>query len=168
LLLQAMQLVRGRWSFRLAEVVYTISVVRREPLDWSSVMQAARHIGALPSLSCYLDYVTQIYERVFAGRLVHDALVRRLLLDGWGPVEFTGGAFRFPALRVSSRLYASQLGADLRSGRWHGAGRLCLLPVVAAALALGKLGRAASPPAAGHRRGDERVATCDGSQDGAP
>jgi hypothetical protein len=145
LLLQGLQLVRGRLSFRLSEVLYTISVVMREPVDWDYVIDTARQIGALASLSCYLAYVTQIYQHVFPRHLLPEAVARRLRLDGWGRVEFTGGAFRFPLLRVGGRVYVSQLGADLRSGRWDSVGRLALLPVLAAAAGLQRLTRKPLP-----------------------
>jgi hypothetical protein len=144
-LLQGLQLVRGRLSFRLSEVLYTISVIERDLIDWAYVTHSARQHGTLASLSCYLGYVAQIYERLFARSLLPEVVARQLRLDGWGRVEFIRGAFRFPVLRVGGRVYVSQLGADVRSGRWESVGRLVLLPVLAAAAGLQMLTRRTRP-----------------------
>jgi len=144
LLLQGLE-VRGRSRFRLAELLYTISLVRRGPVAWAYVTHTARQAGILTGLSCYLGYVSRIYGRLFARALFPEPLVRELSLNSWGRVEFTNGAFRVPALRARGRLYAGQLGAHLRSGRWDSVGRLCLLPLLAAASGLAKLAPPDSP-----------------------
>lgn len=147
ILLQGLQQVRGRLSFRLAAVLYTIVTLRAPDFDWEYLTRAARRIGLSDGLSCYLTYVGQIHQRLFASALLPAEAARALWLDEWGQVEFRDGAFRFPTLRVNGWVYASQFSADVRSGRWASASRLCLLPLVAAAAGLKRLVPAQLAPA---------------------
>jgi len=136
LVLQGVQRVYGRRSLRVADVAYTVSSLRHDPLDWNYVLGTARRIGVLPALACYLGYVEQIHRDLPGGSLV-PPLVRKLLpLEGWGRVTFTRGAYRFPALRVNGRLYVRQLAAGLRAAKWDRAARLLLLPIVGAGVAV--------------------------------
>jgi hypothetical protein len=144
LVLQGLDRVAGRRSFRLGDVVSTIRTVRAG-LDWDAVLRTARAVGGLPSLWCYLSYVAQI-SREALGRELALPPLGMAAATRWGRAEFKGGLFRFPAVRVSGAVYASAFGAALAAGRWAGAGRLLLLPVLAAAT-LGR--RAARTVAAG-------------------
>jgi hypothetical protein len=136
LVLQGLEKVAGRRSFHLSDVVHTVGTLRAGDLDWDYVTETARAHGVEAGLSCYLSYVDDIHRRLVGRPLLLSEVKRTLRIDGWGRVDFRDGAFRFPALRVSGRLYAHQLVANVRAGRWGGAGRLCLLPfVVGAALA---------------------------------
>jgi Uncharacterised nucleotidyltransferase len=130
LVLQGLDRIAGRRSFRIADVVSTIGAVR-DGLDWDVVLRTAEATGTLPGLSCYLTYVSQIHR---------EALGRELALPplgvsggvGWGRAEFHHGAFRFPAVRVNGAVYARAFGSAVAQRRWVGAGRLLLLPLVAA------------------------------------
>jgi len=143
IVLQGVQRIYGRRSLRLSDVAYTIASLR-DPLDWPYVLSTARRIGVLPGLGCYLSYVEQIHGELFGGPLVPQQVRDRLPLAGWGRVEFMRGAYRFPALRVNARLYLKQLVAGLWTANWDRAARLCLLPLVGAALAAGRVGAASS------------------------
>lgn len=144
-LLQGVQLVRGRSSFRITEPLYTIETVRRQRLDWEELIGAARRLGVLAGLACYLTYVARIHEQLFAQALLPDAVARQLRPRGWGTVEFRNAAFHFPRVAVSARVYLAQLGADVAARRWESVRRLSLLPLVAAAAGLRRLSRASSP-----------------------
>jgi hypothetical protein len=133
LVLQGLEKVAGRRAFHLSDVVHTVGTLRAEGLDWDYVIKTARAHGGEAGLCCYLSYVDEIHRRVVGRPLLLPEVQRTLRIDGWGRVDFRDGAFRFPAFRVSGRLYARQLVANVRSGRWGSAGRLCLLPFVAAA-----------------------------------
>ena len=139
LVLQGVQRVAGRRSIRLCDVVYTVSSLRRDALDWDYILGTARRMGVLSSLGCYLGYVEQIHRDRRGAPLVPPPVRRALPLEGWGRVEFARGAYRFPALRVNGELYFQQLVAGLRSANWSAAARLCWVPVVGAATALGRL-----------------------------
>jgi hypothetical protein len=144
LVLQGVQRIYGRRSLRLSDVAYTVSSLRHDPLDWEYILGTARRIGVLAGLGCYVGYVEQIRRALFGDLLVPATVRDRLPLEGWGRVEFTRGAYRFPALRVNARLYLKQLVAGLLAANWDGAARLCLLPLVGAAVAVGRLTGAAS------------------------
>jgi hypothetical protein len=106
--------------------------IRRDSLDWDYIVHTAGRVGVLPGLSCYLSYVEQIYRFLYRQNLVPPAVRPALLLEGWGRVEFRGGQYRYPTLKVNARLYGRQLGTQLAAGNWEGAGRVCLIPVVGA------------------------------------
>jgi len=132
LILQAMQRVWGRGSLRLADVLYAIELIRREPIDWATLARRARLAYAFHSLSCFLTYVNQIHEEVFDRGLLPDLASDALKLGRrWGRAEFQGGRYRFPLARVQRRAYAAQLLGALGSGHWDSAGRLGLFPLLA-------------------------------------
>jgi len=150
LVLQGLQRVWGRRQILLCDVVFTISAIRRGTLDWEYVIGTARQHGGFQGLCCYLSYVDQIHRDVFGRPLLAAAVRQRLVLRGWGRTRFRAGAYRFPVLRVNTRLYLQQLVARLAAGDWEGAGRICLLPLVALARAARRLApRRPPPPAAG-------------------
>ncbi len=133
LVLQGLEKVAGRWSFHLSDVVHTVATLGAERLDWDYVIGTARAHGGEAGLCCYLHYVDEIHERFVGRRLLHPETRRALRFDRWGKVDFEEGAFRFPALRVSGRVYAREFLVHIRSGCWDSAARLCLLPLVAGA-----------------------------------
>ena len=136
LVLQGVQRVSGRRSLRLCDVVYTVSSLRRDRLDWDYILGTARRIGVLSGLGCYLSYVEQIHRDAFWTPLLPAVARRALPLEGWGRVDFTHGAYRFPAVRVNGRMYLRQLAAGLWTANWGGTARLCCAPVVGAATAV--------------------------------
>ena len=131
LVLQGMQRLYGRLGIQACDVVATIIAVRRDLVDWDYIIRVARHLGVFPGLSCYLGYVDQIHREVYNESLP----VRMPPSAPWGRLRFRKGLFRYPVLRVNSRLYARAFGAQIAAGNWSGAGRLCLLPVVGLARA---------------------------------
>ncbi len=143
LILQGMTRVAGRRSFRLADVVATVTIVRGQRLDWTYLVGIARHVGVLPGLCCYLSYVDQIYGALYDRHLLPPEARRILTLDGWGAVAFRRGWYRFAALRVRNRLYWRQLASAAVGGEWGVASRLCLAPAMVVACSLGLVGRKA-------------------------
>ena len=130
LVLQGLDRVAGRRSFRIADVVSTVAALQGG-LDWDVVLRTASATDVLPGLSCYLSYVSQIHREALGRELVLPPLgVPRAA--SWGRAEFTRGAFHFPAVRVNGELYARAFGSAVARGRWLGAGRLLLLPLIAA------------------------------------
>ena len=158
LVLQGLQRVWGRLRIALCDVVFTMSAIRRGSLDWDYILATARRHGALAGLGCYLSYVDQIHRDVFWQPLVAEPMRGVLGLRGWGRVEFRAGGYRFPILRVNSRLYVRQLGSRIAARDWTAATRLFLIPVVAAARAFRRLAQgltsATAPP-----RGIEKTMT---------
>ena len=132
LLIQALHRLYGRPVLKLRDAHWTLSTLRRQDLDWRYLVDAARRAGMLSGLSCFLDYAEQIHRQVLGSPLVPAEQRARLALGTWGRVEFRGGAYRFPAASVTSRLYFREFCSDVTTGNWGAAGRLCLLPVLAA------------------------------------
>lgn len=157
LVLQGMQRIAGRLRIALGDIVFTIATARRPELDWDYVIATARRHGALPGLSCYLGFVDQIHRDVFWRPLLPPTVQGSLMLHGWGRAEYRGGAYRFPLVRVNGRLCWYQFRQRIAAGDWAGAGRLCLVPVVAGARLARRLTRAAEP-AATNPFGPARVA----------
>jgi len=141
LVLQGMQRIAGRLGIALGDIVFTISMARRPAIDWDYVIATARRHGALPGLSCYLNYVDQIHRDVFWRPLLPTAVWSSRLLRGWGRTEYRAGAYRFPLVRVNAALHWHDLRHRLAGADWAGAGRLCLMPLVAGARLIGRLTR---------------------------
>ena len=148
LVLQGMQRVAGRLRLALCDIIFTVSTVRRPSLDWAYVIATAREHAALPGLGCYLGYVNQIHHAVLERPLLPDAVGRSLMLDGWGRIAFRDGSYRVPIVRANIRLAARQFRHRIGVGDWTGAGRLCLVPIVAGARLIGRLTRASELPSA--------------------
>ena len=142
IVIQAIQRVYGRLGLRLADVVYTINALRGQPVNWEYVVRTVTSLGVLPGLVCYLSYVEQIHRAELGGALPLVGFPRHIALGGWGRVEFRRGAYRFPVIRTNGRLYLHKLRNELGAGRWSAAGRLCLVPVLAAANAARRRRRA--------------------------
>jgi hypothetical protein len=130
MVLQGMRRVYGRRSFRLTDVIATVTALRVPGLDWGYVIRTARALGMLPGLSCYLSYVDQIHRALYGGDLIPQAPRAGLTLEGWGRFAFRGAAYRFPAARVGGRLYWQELRTALTTRNWSAASRLGLLPAV--------------------------------------
>lgn len=141
LVLQGLQRVWGRLRIALCDVVFTISAIRRGALDWDYIVVTARQHGAWDGLCCYLSYVDQIHRDVFGQPLLSDVVRPALVLEGWGRVAFRRGGYRFPIVRVNSRLYLQQFRTRIAARDWEGAGRLCLIPIVAVARIFHRLAR---------------------------
>ena len=131
LVLQGMQRIFGRTDVRLSDIVYTVSSLRRDDLDWGQVLETARAFQVLDGLACYLVYVDQIHREVIAGTPLPLPMVLRARAERWGRLEFRRGSYRFPTLRVNGALYLAKLDAEVRERNWSAAGRLCLAPAIA-------------------------------------
>lgn len=131
LILQGMQRVFWRTSIRLSDLFQTISLLRRESLNWGPLLQTARQLRLVEELSCYLTYVDQINREVLGGRRLTIPAGLTAAGHRWGRLEFRGGTYRFPALRVNSALYLSKLGTAVRNRSWDVAARLSLAPALA-------------------------------------
>jgi hypothetical protein len=133
LILQGMQRIFGRADVRISDLVYTITSLRQDPLDWGQILATARQLRVFQGLACYLSYVEQVHDQVLGGPLLTPAMSATVHLPRWGRLEFRQGSYRFPAVRVNSALYFSKLVAEVRGQNWSSAGRLCLAPAVAVA-----------------------------------
>lgn len=131
LILQGMQRIFGRADVRLSDLVYTITSLRRDALDWGQILETARQLRVVEGLTCYLSYVEQVHDQVLDGPLLTPALSATVHLPRWGRLEFRQGSYRFPVVRVNGALYFARLVAEVRGHNWSSAGRLCLAPAVA-------------------------------------
>jgi hypothetical protein len=133
LLLMVLDRLYGRPAIPLRDVHWTISTVRAGLLDWDYLIGAARSTGLIAGLSCFLAYSEQIHRQLFAHPLLPGQVRSRLGAGDWGQVAFDAGSFRFPAARITGRLYFDEFCADVATGNWEAATRLVFLPLVAAA-----------------------------------
>ncbi len=133
LLLLVLDRLYGRPALRLRDAHWAITTIRSGMLDWDSLIAAARSHALVPGLSCYLDYVDQIHRQLFGRPVLPESVRPRLAAGNWGQVEFESGCYRFPAARVTGRLYFTEFCQDLVAGHWQAASRLIWLPIVAAA-----------------------------------
>ena len=138
LVMQATQRVYGRRYIRLAPILYTITSLRRDNLDWDYILNTARRFNAFLGLSCYLSYVNQIHLQVFGKELLPADLKKSLVTEDWGNIEFRNGAFRFQHMRVARKVYLNMFGAAIVSRNWRSLSRLCVAPLVAATAMLRK------------------------------
>lgn len=158
LVLQGVEKVTARRTFHLCDVLQTIGTIRRGGVDWDYVVATARALGVRGALSCYLHFVHDIHARLLGdarGGLLEPA-TRRLL----GPrlarhTSFGEAGFTFPALWVTGRVHARQLGRAVLAHDWVSAQRLALWPLAALAARLGQA--AASSSAAPQRAWPEPV-----------
>lgn len=133
LLLQALSRFYGRPALRLRDVVAAVQLVRAcDGLCWSRLADEARDNGLLPGLRRHLDAIEQIHMTLL-GRPLLPLDARALIDEHAEPAEFRNDTFAYPAARVAAPLYLRQLATDIAKGDWGGAGRLFLLPLVAAA-----------------------------------
>ena len=145
--LQGMQRVYGRRSFKLADVVFTIGALRDAALDWDRVIRTARETGTLPGLSCYLGFVDRIHRRTLGAALLDPAVHVGLETEHWGHIIVGAGEYRFHGRRVTQTLYRRFVAAKLAARDWRAAGR------VAALLPFAALGSTASALVRRTRRG---------------
>ena len=142
LVLQGLEKVAGRRSFHLCDMVQTIAILRGPPVDWDYVLATARAHGGWDGLSCYLHYVDEAHTRLVGWELLPAWPRRALRLQGWGHARLREAGFRFPAVRVTSRLHGRQLGRALRAGDWDAVLHLSLWPIAVLGARLGRRRRA--------------------------
>jgi hypothetical protein len=131
MVLQGMQRLYGRRYIRISDILHTIRIVAQKDLDWDHVIKSAKDLGVFPGLCCYLSYVDHIYREVFNHTLVSQE-VRPLLVRPVGSeITFRTPYYRFPAVRIATRLYFKKFQAALLSGDLEGASRISVTPLVA-------------------------------------
>jgi hypothetical protein len=140
--LHGVQRVYGRLGIDLGDVVAATTLVRRPGLDWTAILDTAAHLGVLPGLGAFLEYVEQIHGHLFGRPLLPAGPRSRLRLRRRGSITFRDGVYRHPMLRVNAALYARRLAAALVTRRWGTALRVCLVPIIGLARALRYVRRA--------------------------
>lgn len=135
MMLQGLFRVYGRRSIRLADATWAIRLIRAGRADWGVVIERAADWGILPGLGCYLCFLDQVHRRSCGTPLLSPEL-RGVVRHRWGDAEIRHGLIRFPAGRVTSRLYLLQIGEQLGRADLAAAGRSMLVPVVGAASAV--------------------------------
>lgn len=140
LILQAMQKVYGRRFIRMSDMVYTINSIRKDDLDWGYIINMASWLGIFHGLCCYLGYVNQIHSEILEADLLNSEVKSALILNGWGKMEFKSPYYRFPNVRIASRLYSRKFQAAILAGDLNGASRLCFTPLAAVATVFRRTG----------------------------
>lgn len=131
LILQALQRVVQRSYLRLSDVVCTISLLRRNALNWNYIYRTVNELNVVYGLTCYLSFVEQIHRETFDTSVLPPRLIRSVGRQKWPLIEFKDGFYRFPRLKVGARGYANKFFSALISENWAVARRLSLLPVLA-------------------------------------
>ncbi|PYP42100.1 MAG: hypothetical protein DMD43_04160 [Gemmatimonadetes bacterium] len=139
---QALAYGIGLPALRIGDALWTISAVRDGGLDWETVLRTAQATGLLPALSCHLSGVEQLHQRLIGLPLLNPEIRPRLIQRSWGRIEFRRGSYRLAGGRVRAGLFLRQLRAKIESRDWSAAGRLCLLPLVAASAGWQRVARA--------------------------
>ena len=142
MILQAMQRVYGRRPIRISDIVYAISSLRKDDLDWDYLIKSTNQLGIFHGLCCYLSYVDQIHFEIFQKDLLPSELRNSLILDGWGKMQFEDPYYTIPNLRVAGWLYSKKLQTLLLSGDFDATSRLCMTPLAAIASVMRKTSQA--------------------------
>jgi hypothetical protein len=138
LVLQALQRVVQRSYLRLSDVVATITLLRRNELDWNYVVKTVKDLNILYGLSCYLGFIEQIYRETFKNYLLPAGFL--LQPDAEMPrIEFQSGFYRFKRIEVGGRGFINKFCSALVAENWVVVSRLSLLPLVVASTAFRKL-----------------------------
>jgi hypothetical protein len=131
LVLHGMQRLYRHGVIRLCDLLSTAALVRLRALDWTYVVRTSEQLGTLYGLRSYLTYVAQIYRETLGVELLPPGAAE-LSAGGCGRAAAKGGGYAFPRARVVGRVYAGKVRAAVRAGDWGAAGRLSLMPLVAA------------------------------------
>lgn len=131
LLLQVLSRFYRRPALRLRDVLWAINAIR-SGLDWQQLLDTARTAGLLPGLSRYLDTVDRIHEDLLGKPLLTHEICQLFATAHDAAPRYANDTFAFPA-GVAAPLYFRQFLTDVASRDWGAAGRLALLPLVAAA-----------------------------------
>ena len=138
LVLQGLQRVVQRSYLRLSDVVATITLLRRNALDWNYVVKTVKDLNILYGLSCYLGFIEQIYRDTFKNYLLPAGFL--LLPDADMPrIAFKNGFYRFKRIKVGGRGFMNKFCSALIAENWTVVSRLSLLPLVLASTAFRKL-----------------------------
>ncbi len=130
IILQVLQRTYGRFNIRLSELVYLVSAIREDQLDWEYIADTTRKIGIFEGLRYYLSCVNAIHKRALGDVLPLDR-PELLNLSVATKVSFKSPYYRLPWLTVGSHLYLWKLLADVEVSNWDGVVRLSLAPVFA-------------------------------------
>jgi hypothetical protein len=139
LILQALQKVVQRSYLRLSDLVTTVSLVRRETLDWRYILNTVKDLNIFYSFCCYLNFVEDIHREALEENLLRPFLRTMLISTEPRSIEFKDGFYRFSRIAIGSRGYADKFYSAVRSENWSVAGRLSLLPVLALTTIVRKL-----------------------------
>lgn len=131
LLLQVLSRFYRKPALRLRDVLWAITTIR-SGLDWDQLLETARATGLLPGLSRYLEAVDRIHEDLLGKPLLTHDVCRRFATAHDTAPQYANDTFAIPA-GVTAPLYFRQFLSDVASRDWGAAGRLALLPFVAAA-----------------------------------
>jgi len=138
LVLQGLQRVVQRSYLRLSDVVATITLLRRNQLNWDYVAGTVKYLNILYGLSCYLGFIEQIYRETFKNYLLPAGFL--LPPDAEMPrIEFQNGFYRFKRIEVGSRGFINKFCSALIAEDWPVVSRLSLLPLLVVTTAFRKL-----------------------------
>ena len=138
LVLQGLQRVVQRSYLRLSDVVATITLLRRNELDWNYVVKTVRDLNTFYGFNCYLGFIEQIYRDTFKNYLLPAGFL--LLPDTERPrIEFRTGFYRFKRIEVGGRGFINKFWSALIAENWTVVSRLSLLPLLVASSAFRKL-----------------------------
>lgn len=134
---------------RIADVVLGVHLLQHPDLDWDYIRASLAREGMQAGLAAYVYFIGRIRENATGCRL-SDAITSEVpgALHPRGDVRFDKLLYRLPAFRLNAQLYVQAFTRRALSFDLRGAGRLSLLPVVAAARLIRRVLRQEDPPLA--------------------
>lgn len=128
LLIQVVQRMYCHFSLRLSDIVHARNLLTGEELDWNRIEKDARQAGILEGVRTHLSILRSILRGVGVEFRAPNQVI------GPAPAAFQQEGLNFILSRwsIGGRLYARKLAQDLARSDAESAGRLMMLPVIAA------------------------------------
>ena len=138
LLISILQRMYRHFYFRLCDIVDCVQLAETEGIDYHSLRTRAEAADIWQGAATYLAIISD-YATSYRGKgLDLPEFVKTSARFGGDALYFGHGFLRVPILPKAGNLYMLQLGAGLRRLQLRNSARLSLLPMLAAAAAIGK------------------------------
>jgi hypothetical protein len=138
LLISTLQRMYRHFYFRLCDIVDCIRLSETEGIDYFALGSLAQAADIWKGAATYLAIISDYAARYRGKGLDLPEFVRASARFGGDAIYFGREFLRVPILPQSVNLYRNQLGATLRRLELRNSARLSLLPMLAAAAAIGK------------------------------
>ena len=138
LLISILQRMYRHFYFRLCDIVDCVQLAESEGIDYFALRAQAEATDIWQGAATYMRIVSD-YAAGYRGKGLNlPEFVNTSARFGGDALYFGHGFLRVPILPKAGNLYMLQLGAGLRRMHLRNSARLSLLPMLAAAAAIGK------------------------------
>jgi len=138
LLISTLQRMYRHFYFRLCDIVDCIRLSETNGIDYYSLRSLAEATDIWEGAATYLAIISDYAARYRGKGLDLPAFVNATAKFGGEALHFRHGFLRVPIVPQAGKLYMLQFGAGLRRLQLRNSARLSLLPMLAAAAAIGK------------------------------